>query len=123
MPTISFDDCFFTKSDGQPGRDGDPETITALIVVDSHTSFVACIPLEKKVQVDHANREVLKFIQMLGYSEVILHCDNKPLILQIKNLLIRTRQAMALKTRESSAIAYDKGNSLAENAVGRVRPL
>ena len=30
---------------------------------------------------------------------------------------------MGLKTRESSAIAYDKGNSLAENAVGRVRPL
>ena len=30
---------------------------------------------------------------------------------------------VGLKTRESSAVAYDKGNSLAENAVGRVRPL
>ena len=122
VPTISFD-YFFTKSDGQPGTEGDPNTITALIVVDSHTSFVTCIPLEKKVQLDHANREIIKFIQMLGYSEVILHCDNEPSILQIKNLLLRTRQAMGLKTRESSAIAYDKGNSLAENAVGRVRPL
>lgn len=121
VPTISFD-YFFTKSDGQPGTEGDPNTITALIVVDSHTSFVTCIPLEKKVQLDHANREIIKFIQMLGYS-VILHCDNEPSILQIKNLLLRTRQAMGLKTRESSAIAYDKGNSLAENAVGRVRPL
>ena len=30
---------------------------------------------------------------------------------------------MGLKMRESSAVAYDKGNSLAENAVGRVRRL
>ena len=30
--TIRFD-CLFTKSDGQSGRDGDPETITALVVV------------------------------------------------------------------------------------------
>ena len=30
---------------------------------------------------------------------------------------------MGLKTRESSSVAYDKSNSLAETAVGRVRPL
>ena len=42
--------------------------------------------MEKKVQLDHANREIIKFIQMLGYSEVILHSDNEPSILQIKNL-------------------------------------
>lgn len=30
---------------------------------------------------------------------------------------------MVLKTKEASAVAYDKGNSLAVNAVGRVRPL
>ena len=38
VPTISYDD-FFTKSDCQPGQDGDPDTITALIVGDSHTNF------------------------------------------------------------------------------------
>ena len=30
---------------------------------------------------------------------------------------------MGLKTRDNSAVAYDKGSSVAENAVGRVRPL
>ena len=122
VPTISFD-YFYTKSDGKSAQEEEPDTITALVVVDSHTGFVSCIPLEKKSQLDHANREIIKFIQMLGCSEVILHCDNEPAILQLKRLVLRTRQAMGLKTRESSAVAYDKGNSLAENAIGRVRPL
>ena len=123
VPTISFD-YFFTKSDGQAGDSGNPDTITALVVVDSHTGFVSCIPLEGKSQLDHANREIIKFVQMLGHSEVILHCDNGPSILQLKRLVLKTRQGMGLKTRESSSVAYDKGgNSLAENAVGRVRAL
>eukprot|EP00435_Cladocopium_sp_Y103_P024696 s2951_g6.t1 len=122
VPTLSFD-FFYTKSDGKPGQEGDADAITALIAVCSHTGFLTCIPLERKSQLDHANRELIKFVQMLGHSEIIVHCDNEPAILQIKNLFVRTRQAMGLKTRESSAIAYDKGNSLAENAIGRVRPL
>jgi len=98
--------------------------MTALVVVGSHTGFVSCIPLEGKSQLDHANREIIKFVQMLGHSEVILHCDNEPSILQLKRLVLKTRQGMGLKTRESSSVAYDKGgNSLAENAVGRVRAL
>ena len=122
VPTISFD-FFFTKSDGKDAKGDEPNKITSLIVVDSHTSFVACVPLEGKAQLDHANREVIKFVQMLGYSEIILHCDNEPAILQLKRLVLKTRQSMALKTRESSTVAYDKSNSLAENAIGRVRPL
>ena len=119
---MSFD-YFFTKSDGLAGVDGEADAITALVVVDSQTGFVSCIPLERKAQLDHANRETIKFIQVLGHSEVILHCDNEPAILQLKRLVLKTRQGMGLKTREKSAVAYDKGNSLAENAVGRVRPL
>ena len=122
MPTISFD-FFFTKSDGKEAKGDEPDSITSLIVVDSHSSFLSCVPMEGKAQLDHANREIIKFVQMLGYSEIILHCDNEPAILQLKRLVLRTRQSMGLKTRESSSVAYDKSNSLAENAVGRVRPL
>ena len=107
VPTTSFD-YFYTKSDGQSAQEEDPDTITALVVVDSHSGFVSCIALEKKSQLDHANREIIKFIQMLGCSEVILHCDNEPSILQLKCLILRTRQAMGLKTRELSAVAYDR---------------
>eukprot|EP00435_Cladocopium_sp_Y103_P067384 s792_g30.t1 len=122
VPTISFD-FFFTKSDGQAGKEGDADSITSLVAVDSHTMFVTAIPLEGKSQMDHANRELIKFIQMLGHRDIILHCDNEPSILQLKRLVLKTRQAMGLKTRESSTVAYDKSNSLAENSVGRVRQL
>ena len=80
VPTISFD-FFYSKSDGTAGREGDKDAIVSLIVVCSHTNFVACIPLEKKSQLDHANREVIKFVQMLGHGEIIVHCDNEPSIL------------------------------------------
>ena len=122
VPTVSFD-YFFTKSDGLGGEHDEAEKITSLVVVDSQTGFVSCIPLEGKSQLDHAKREIVKFIQMLGHSEVILHCDNEPSILQLKRLVLKTRQSMGLKTRETSAVAYDKGNSLAENAIGRIRSL
>ena len=68
VPTISFD-FFFTKSDGKDAKGDEPNKITSLIVVDSHTSFVACVPLEGKAQLDHANREVIKFVQMLGWIQ------------------------------------------------------
>jgi hypothetical protein len=122
VPTISFD-YFFTKSDGAAAREGEADSITSLIAVDSHTTFVTAIPLEGKSQLDHANRELIRFTQMLGHGEVILHCDNEPSILQLKRLVLRTRQTMDLKTRESSTVAYDKSNSLAENCIGHVRPL
>eukprot|EP00435_Cladocopium_sp_Y103_P063067 s2135_g24.t1 len=115
VPTISFD-FFYTKSDGTAGQEGDADSIVALIVVCSHKGFMTCIPLEKKSQLDHANREVIKFVQILGHGEIIVHCDNEPSILQIKNLVIRTRQAMGLKTRETSAIAYDKVEVQAQSA-------
>ena len=54
---------------------------------------------------------------------MILRCDNEPAIFQLQRLEVKTRQSMGLKTRMSSSIAYDHGNSLAENAFARVRQL
>ena len=82
IPTISFD-YFYTKVDGNDITDQEsPDAMFSLIIVDSHTGFIACVPLQAKSQLDHMNRELVQFIQGLGYSEVILHCDNEPSILQ-----------------------------------------
>ena len=121
-PTISFD-YFYTKANGESAKAEEPNAIIALVVICSQTGFVKCIPLGTKNQMDHMNREVIQFTQMLGHTDVVLRCDNEPSILKLKRLLLKTRQAMGLRTLESSAVAYDHGNSLAENAVGRVRPL
>lgn len=65
----------------------------------------------------------MQFIQRLGYNNVILRCDNEPSILQLQRLATRTRQSMDLKTTMTSSVAYDHGNSLAENGIARVRQL
>ena len=122
VPTISFD-FFYTKADGEaPGEDA-PDTILALIMVCSQTSYVACVPLQGKSQLDLINRELVQFAQRLGHGEVIFRCDNEPAILQLQRLATKTRQAMGLKTRMTSSVAYDHGNALAENAISRVRSL
>ena len=92
-------------------------------MVCSATGFVACLPLQGKGQLEYMNRELVQFIQRLGYSEVILRCDNEPAILQLQRLTAKTRQSMGLRTRASSSVAYDHGNALAENAIARVRQL
>ena len=121
---MSFD-FFFTKADGaEQLTDETPDTVLGLIKVCSQTGFVGCVPLEGKNQLDVMNRELVQFVQFLGRSEAILHCDNEPAILQLQRLAVRTRQSMGLKTQMSSSVAYDHaGNALTENAIGRVRGL
>ena len=122
---MSFD-FFCTKADGEApdGADDVADSILSLIIVCSHTGFTACVPLQSKNQMDVMNRELIQFVQMLGHSEIIFHCDNEPSILQLQRLAVKTRQNMGFKTRMSSSVAYDHaGTSLAENAIGRVRAL
>ena len=69
------------------------------------------------------NRELVQFAQRLGHSELIFRCDNEPAILQLQRLATKTRQAMGLKTRMTSSVAYGHGNALVENASACVRSL
>lgn len=118
-PTISFDYCY-TKA-GESTRDAD--ALLALVLVDSKTGYLGCVPLNSKAQVDLATKEIIAFCQTLGYSQVMLRCDNKPSILQIQRLVVQTRQAMGLETKACTPSAYQHGNSLAENAIQRIRGL
>ena len=123
VPTVSFD-FFYTRADGEEEPDENtPDAVLGLIMVCSATGFVACVPLQGKGQLEYMNRELVQFIQRLGYSEVILRCDNEPAILQLQRLTAKTRQSMGLRTRVSSSVAYHHGNALAENAIARVRQL
>lgn len=84
-PTISFDYCY-TKA-GESTRDAD--ALLALVLVDSKTGYLGCVPLNSKAQVDLATKEIIAFCQTLGYSQVMLRCDNEPSILQIQRLVSR----------------------------------
>ena len=78
--------------------------------------------MNAKSQFDLATKEVIAFIQTLGYSNVQLRCDNEPSALQLQRLIVEARQRMGLQTQATTPSAYH-GNSLAENAVQRIRDL
>ena len=68
--------------------------------------------------------ELLAFTQVLGHEAAQYYCDNEPTARQIVRLLVSSRTAMGLKTTMRTTKLYDSaGNSLAENAVHRVRGL
>ena len=91
--------------------------------MDSKTGYLGCVPLSSKAQVDLATKEIIAFWQTLGYNQVMLRCDNEPSILQIQRLVVQACQAMGLETLACTPAAYQHGNSLAENAVQRIRGL
>ena len=121
-PTVSFDFAY-TKSVGQDGVARDTETVIALVMVDSVTNFVGCVPVKSKAQTDLMVRELLQFTQILGHVECTYLCDNEPAALQIQKLVLRARKAMGLPTKDKSPAAYSHGNALCENSIARVRNL
>ena len=92
-------------------------------MVDNKTGYLGCVPMNAKSQFDLATKEVIAFIQTLGYSNVQLRCDNEPSALQLQRLIVEARQRMGLQTQATTPSAYQHGNSLAENAVQRIRGL
>ena len=118
-PTVSFD-YFYTKA----GEDSqDPDALVALVLCDSKTGYLWCVPMNSKNQFDLATKEVIAFWQTLGYSDVMLRCDNEPTVLQLQRLVVQARQQMGLRTQACTPSAYQHGNALAENAIQRIRGL
>jgi len=68
-------------------------------------------------------RELITFSQLLGHTDLTFMVDNEPTMRQLMRMAVNTRLAMGLPTRSTTPPAYSHGNSLVENAIGRVRPL
>ena len=118
-PTISFD-YFYTKA----GEDSqDPDALVALVLCDSKTGYLGCVPMNSKNQFDLATKEVIAFCQTLGYNDVMLRCDNEPTVLQLQRLVVQSRQQMGLRTQTCTPSTYQHDNALAENAIQRIRGL
>lgn len=119
IPTISFD--YFVTKAGESSAD--PDSVISLVLVDSKTGFLGCVPMNSKAQFVLATKEVIVFCQTLGYNYVMLRCDNEPPVLQLQRLVVQTRQRMGLKTQACTPAAYQHGNALAETVIQRIRGL
>ena len=105
VPTVSFDFAY-TKAvePAQPGQEVD--AVAALVMVDSSTNYIACVPIRAKNQFDLMVREILQFTQYLGHAECNYLCDNEPSIRQVQQRAARARQGMGLATRCKTPAAY-----------------
>ena len=122
VATISFDFCY-TKSVPTSMEEKKVDTMTCLVMCDSATGYLHAVPLRSKNQWSLMVRELLGFAGILGHSELVFMCDNEPTLLQLQRMVVNARLSMGLPTRKTNPAPYSHGNSLVENAVGRIRPL
>ena len=122
VATISFDFCY-TKSVPESMDEKQVDTMVGLVMCDSATGYLHAVPLRSKNQWSLMTRELLGFAGSLGHSELVFMCDNEPTLLQLQRMVVNARLSMGLPTRKTNPAPYSHGNSLVENAVGRIRPL
>ena len=122
LPVISWDFAFTGKSCEGVDESSDQSKLTTLVMHDSHTGAVHCVPVNNKSQTRYMSQEVLRFISFTGPGKVALRCDQEPTMLQIQKLVQRARQRLNLSTVIENAKVGDHGsNAAVEKAIDWVR--
>ena len=122
IPVLSFDFGFTGKSLGDDQEEDESAKLTTLILHDSHSGSVGCIPLRGKNDSKHAVREMVKYLQYLGHGDICLMCDQEPSALAVQSLLQRTWQRMGFRVVIENAKVLDHGgNAWAEKSIDRIR--
>ena len=122
IPVLSFDFGFTGKSLGDDQDEDESAKLTTLILHDSHSGSVGCIPLRGKNDSKHAVREMVKYLQYLGHGDICLMCDQEPSALAVQSLLQRTWQRMGFRVVvENSKVLDHGGNAWAEKSIDRIR--
>ena len=96
--TVSFD-LAYTRSIPEGANQQGITALPFLVMVDSSTGYVGCVPLRSKGQLELMTREILSFTAGLGHSEMIYRCDNEPTMRQLLKYVMSTRLSMGLPTR------------------------
>ena len=122
IPVLSFDFAFTGKSLGDDQDEDEGAKLTTLVLHDSHSGSVGCIPLKGKNDSKHAVREMVKYLQYLGHGNICLMCDQEPSALAVQSLLQGTWQRMGFRVVIENAKVLDHGgNAWAEKSIDRIR--
>ena len=92
-------------------------------MVDSSTGYVHAPALRSKNEWDLMVRELLGFAGLVGHAGLVFMCDNEPTLRQLQRMAVNARLSLGLVTRATTPPPYSHGNSLAENGIGKIRPL
>ena len=55
--------------------------------------------------------ELMKILQFLGYSKVVLRCDAEPVLMKVQSLLQTARQKLSLETLLENGRVRDPGSN------------
>ena len=122
VATISFD-FEYTKAVPDSKDAKEVDSMISLVMVDSSTGYVHAAPLRSKNQWDLMVRELLGFAGLVGHAEFVSMCGNEAALRQLQRMAVNARLSLGLATRATTPPPYSHGNSLVENAIGRIRPL
>jgi hypothetical protein len=113
IPEIVFDYGFL-------GAKGDEETIAVQIAKDRRTRmlFAHVVP-RKGFAHEHGAAEMIRDIEKLGYSDVILKCDGEAALKSIQEV-VRNRREKGKTVLENSPVGDSRANGAAERAVQSV---
>ena len=84
---------------------------TVLNVYDSHSGCVFAIPVPLRRDVHFMCPELMKILQFLGYSKVVLRCDAEPVLMKVQSLLQTARQKLSLETLLENGRVRDPGSN------------
>ena len=122
LPIISWDFCFTGKTCEQVAEDSQQSKLTCLVLHDSHSGAVHCVPVHHKGQTKYMCQKILHFIAFLGHGEVTIRCDQEHSTLAIQRLVQRACQRLNLKTViEDAKVGDHGGNAAVERVIDRVK--
>ena len=92
-----------------------------LVAKDRRTGMVFALPVETKGAADpHAVEKLAEWVDVLGSTQVTIHSDGEPAVMQVAAAVRDASRAGSVTTLETSAPGDHAGNGLAERAVGLV---
>ena len=116
IPTVSMDFCYTSYSED------DESKLCCLVLHHSATKAVQAIPLSSKSAMKYMTLEVVRFTVFTGVGELILRCDQEPVLLSLQRNVQQARQRMGLHTViENAPIGSHASNANVENSVHRLR--
>ena len=128
LPCISFDLFYTSKKLKEPmvavGEKDELNKLVCLAIVDSMTGAVSAVPLLNKGDSKMMAKEIVRFVQWLGYSSLSLRCDQEPTTLRVQQLCQQSLNRLGVKAvLENPHIKDSSSNAMVESAIHRLRQM
>ena len=136
VPVISLDYAFMGDKDNEDTEaedniidanydlnDADDSKLKMLVIRDSKSRVCAAIPVPRKGadSKDWNLRESLRFLEFLGYSNIVLKSDQEPALSSLIRMIRTHRGDQTQTMQENSPVGDSRSNGLVERTIQSVQ--